>query len=466
MSAWDQGPWRILEAIDALIQNAALYLLGDIVPTTPPENGGRPRDYPPYAVFLYDALLSIFRSARRVETELAYEATWAYIRREIQRRFPRNPEMWLPEKPMTRHHYDYIRNTYLTDDAVWAKAAATFRAAVAQQAVQAGLCDPNGPGSLTHPDLTRVLYADGKVVTSLFRAKAGARKVDKKTGETRTLRSDPTAKLHITGSGEEAFGNKFVLVATRLPGTHGRLILDFDWVENAGGEARVAVDAIKRVAGLLPGAQAVLYDGALRGTHINELLQDAGILPISPVHALSGGRRVRKERIERQVLIETRTLDTGRQVALYARAGQLGYVELNEAGEGVFQALRLAKITKSRRKASRTWRWYGLYELPTELGGGTVRLRLDVSDEDQAVGLNRTEHLRAIGPGTSDYERVYPRRADIESINRFLDDTMWLGRAHSVGGRRQRVEILGFALMVNSIALHRARSAAPPGIAA
>jgi hypothetical protein len=43
---------------------------------------------------------------------------------------------------------------------------------------------------------------------------------------------------------------------------------------------------------------------------------------------------------------------------------------------------------------------------------------------------------------------------DAESINRHLDDTMWLGRAHSVGHARQHVNLIGFAI---SVAVHEHR---------
>jgi hypothetical protein len=69
--------------------------------------------------------------------------------------------------------------------------------------------------------------------------------------------------------------------------------------------------------------------------------------------------------------------------------------------------------------------------------------------------LNRTENLRPIPPDDEDFARLYPRRNDAESINRHLDDTLWLGRAHSVGHARQHVNLLGFALMINSLARHR-----------
>jgi hypothetical protein len=64
-----------------------------------------------------------------------------------------------------------------------------------------------------------------------------------------------------------------------------------------------------------------------------------------------------------------------------------------------------------------------------------------------------------------DFDRLYPRRNDAESINRHLDDTLWLRRAHSIGHARQHLNFLTFALGVNSLALHRHRTRAtgPPG---
>ena len=44
-----------------------------------------------------------------------------------------------------------------------------------------------------------------------------------------------------------------------------------------------------------------------------------------------------------------------------------------------------------------------------------------------------------------------------EPINRGLEDTLYLNRAHSVGHARQHVNLLGYALMVNSLALHEHR---------
>ena len=77
--------------------------------------------------------------------------------------------------------------------------------------------------------------------------------------------------------------------------------------------------------------------------------------------------------------------------------------------------------------------------------------------EHEQRGLNRTENVRPIAPDDPDFAALYARRNDAESINRHLDDTMWLGRAHSVGHTRQHLNLIGFALCVNSIALHQHR---------
>ena len=64
-------------------------------------------------------------------------------------------------------------------------------------------------------------------------------------------------------------------------------------------------------------------------------------------------------------------------------------------------------------------------------------------------------------PFDPDFARRYPRRNDSESINRNVEDALWIGRAHSIGHARQRLNLLGYALIVNGLALHRHRRAEP-----
>ena len=102
-------------------------------------------------------------------------------------------------------------------------------------------------------------------------------------------------------------------------------------------------------------------------------------------------------------------------------------------------------------------------------GSGTVRLRLDQTADDIAAGFNREEHLRAIPPGDPDHDRLYGRRNDTESGNRLLDDSMLRERAHTVGRRRQLLNLITWAAVRNASAVRQhARPATgdPPAIAA
>lgn len=443
-----------------------MYELAALIPQPDPELGGQPRKYPVFMLIVYEALISVYRSARRVEAEIAHPTVWDLMRRTVRARFAREPSRWLPAEPMRRHHYLYGRDHALVP--IRHELRDALERIAARQAVEElGLCAPDGPGSVTHPDLSRMLYADGKVVTPLWRAKPGETRLDKRTGELRPLRSERDAALHITGSGEPAWGTKHVMVATRGENVHARVILSVASVDHTGKEADVALASIARLAPSLPGALGVIYDGAFRGTHLLELLRDRGLLPIVPVQARAGGRRAHKPRVERSVLVGPgviRRLDgTITDTILYSQAGALCVGQLDADGNVVLLPLARLKV-EPRRNVGGTWRWYGVYGVPEDRGGGTIRARLDTTDEDRKRRFNRTEHLRPIPPSDPEYAALYHRRSDAESINRALDDSCWLGRAHSAGRERQLVNLIGYAIAVNSLALHRhRRTLAPPG---
>ncbi|MGZ5352690.1 MAG: hypothetical protein ACXWYN_06575, partial [Actinomycetota bacterium] len=79
---------------------------------------------------------------------------------------------------------------------------------------------------------------------------------------------------------------------------------------------------------------------------------------------------------------------------------------------------------------------------------------------DVDVGHVRLRRLIARTRLSDHYLRLAVRRRnDSESLNRGLEDTLFLGRAHSLGWRRQQVEMLGWALMVNALTMARHRAA-------
>src|SRR5207248_5921430 len=127
--------------------------------------------------------------------------------------------------------------------------------------------------------------------TPLYRAKPGDQRVDPTKGEIRPLRAEPDADLHFEGTGEVAWGTKFVLMATRGPEARARIILDFDFVADKGGESKVAMNCVERLAAHVPGAQALVYDTALRGVHHQRLLRELGLLPVNRVASANAGAK-------------------------------------------------------------------------------------------------------------------------------------------------------------------------------
>lgn len=132
-----------------------------------------------------------------------------------------------------------------------------------------------------------------------------------------------------------------------------------------------------------------------------------------------------------------------------------------------FEPLRRVRTHRNRDKSG-TYRWYNDYALPQRLDGGTITVRLHGTDDDTKRRFNRTENVRPIPPDDPDFARLFPRRNDAESINRALDDTLWLRRAHSVGHSRQHLNLITHAAGINALAVHlhaRATSDPPQAIA-
>ena len=385
-----------LERDEAILRNPALFELAELVPEQDFSRGGRRRDYPVFMWLAFDALLSVYGSARQVEAELAHPVVWDFIRRLVREYHPKDPSQWLPVRPMRRYHYTYGRNRYLTDPAILAAIGDRHRKLASDQARELGLMDPNGPGSWTHPDLTRMLHADGKVITPLFRYKPGDPRVDKTTGEIFQRRAETDAHLHFQGDGETAWGIKYVLVATRSTDVHGRIIVDVEWVPKAGGEANTAMDCFTRLTPQLPGMQGVIYDTALRGVHHQTLLRDLGLLPVNRVAAAkASAKKPRKngKAVPKSAYIEDKTITmpdgTTTLVHLYARGGSIGIGELTDTGDLHYTPLPRVRTHRVRDKNGK-YRWYNDHRIPEHVGAGIVTVRLHGNAEDAARKLNRT----------------------------------------------------------------------------
>jgi hypothetical protein len=346
-----------LDKLEAVVRNSAVYELAKVIPERQPGEAGRPFEFPTYMPFIFEGLISVYGSARKVDAELQHRYVWKMLRRLVKKMFPNDKSMWLPANRFRRHHYIYFRNRYMSDPVLLEQLQEKHRELAAEQARELGLLDESGEGSFTHPSHDRLLYGDGKVVAPLYRAKPGDTKVDKETGEVRPLRFEADADLHMQGDGEMAYGVKFVLTAARSRDVHGRIILDAGWVPEKGGEAKYAMESFKNVAPHVPGALGCIYDTALRGMHHTELMRDLGWLSINRVQGAEvikkNGRQVK--RTEKVVHIEDKRVE-GETFRLYANGGAVCVAEFTETGEIELTELKRLRTMPHADKTGR-FRW-------------------------------------------------------------------------------------------------------------
>lgn len=247
------------QQIEAVFSNPALYQLAADVEMRQPV--GRPQQHPPWALLAYGVLARTFRSGAKVEVELAQADTWQRIVDVVDRMRTQHPGLEIPAAGDRAPGWDawkHARNTYFTDPDVLAQLQQRFTELAVEQALRLGLLDPAGPGSLCHPDRSRVVYGDGTVIRPPYRPPAATRSTDPTTGKTKityrdpagqaipkpTRRYDPDAAGYHGHTGS-VHGQNYVALYARGDLPHQRVVLAVARVDRPGREAETAVAAIK-----------------------------------------------------------------------------------------------------------------------------------------------------------------------------------------------------------------------------
>jgi len=100
------------------------------------------------------------------------------------------------------------------------------------------------------------------------------------------------------------------VVACRDHTTNSLIILDAAFVPGSN-EAAPSLDLFDRLAPLTSGAQAVVYDTALRGVYYQHPMRHLGLLTVNRVAAAAGSRQQpgkNRKRIEKSTYVETKTV--------------------------------------------------------------------------------------------------------------------------------------------------------------
>lgn len=466
----------IPEQIQAVFSLPALYELAQLIPRPPV---GRPPANPAYVVLAYGVLARLFRSGIRVQTELAHPATWQLVCDTVARAAARLPDGLVPElpgwQPATFEAFRNARNRYLTDPDIMAQMRGRFIAAAVRQARDFGLLDPKGPGSLSHPDRSRTIYGDGTVVRPLYRPPASRRVVDRQTGETRvvyldaagqpleapTRRFDPDAAEYHGHTGSVT-GQNFVALYARGDGPQQRVVLAVDRTPRPGQEADTAVELIKQVHAVAgSGILAVAYDGAFQGPQIDEVMTRTGLIVVNKVPAApqskadkerSGGEKL--PRWHPLGVWEHDTADGPCGHTLAAINGAVSEIGLDERGEPVVVGRLHRQQVKRSRRATGLYHFNVAYQVPCAYGAFTAWITPHGEPGD--ADHRRAGHVRVIAEGEEAFTRLYGLRNDAESFNSMLKRSLIVDRAMSLGGPRQLVDVLCFALLHNAITAHHA----------
>ncbi|MFE3994689.1 hypothetical protein ACFXPW_23760 [Streptomyces goshikiensis] len=291
---------------------------------------------------------------------------------------------------------------------------------------------------------------------------------DEDTGLIRNHRVDPAARIYYENGEKEkrrVRGTKWFFPSGHDTGYWTRVILSFAHV--AGGEyedeAAVAVRQFLALKDALPDCMGVVYGGALRGTHRTALGRH-GILAINKQHG--SVKPVFYEHLK----------DCRSGHELWCNDGRIAESIPLDDGTRLLAPVPITKlearigITKSR--------WYHLLRIPCRHGDHVHRGQVGITTtpEDRTLrdigsgkilksdterGFHRAELLQQIPQSTLAHQRVYPFRADSESVHAQFDQSLWNGRMIAYGVERQKVFVLGFALSQNATShqIHRERRA-------
>lgn len=379
---------------------------------------------------------------------------WRSLRSAVRRHAGRRAAILLPAEAPSRHQYLYAENKLLARG--FDLLQERFEARTVQQALAQGLFPTDIPRNRARPERRQLLAGDATVPKAPSRAER-AEIEDTTTGEIRTHRVDPAARLyHENGEDKKTVvrGTKWFFASARDDGYRQRVILAVQHV--AGGEyedeAAIAVRSFARLHAQLPGAMGVVYDGAFRGVH-RDTLGRRGLLVINKRHGsvkpracvlLRPGRRRHDLGCDQGRIAERILLDDGT-----SHPWPVPVIRL-EHREGVSKSRWYHLLRIDRRHGSHTHRVpVGITSTPAD------RARYDPSTgkripSDTERGFHRAEYLQQIPEATRAHRLVHPYRSDVESLHNQLDQSMWNKRMISHGLDRQKIFMLGFVLARNA----------------
>lgn len=436
----------VADQVDAIVRCPLIHRMGNAISES---QVGRPRLHPLAAHLGFGALIRVWRSGARLDAELptmwpAFVAGFNDTAEELGTE-PIGPRA----EPIAWHHYRRGRDRMIQNDNL-GLVAETFTLEALTIARGLGLLLPNGPGSLTYPHPTRTIYGDGTIVRPIYRT-------TRELGDdpdTPGRRTDPDAADHVRHDGTVS-GTNFVAVCARGPGLRERVVLRAARVPAPGQEAATALAAIAdvhRLAGA--GIQAVAYDGAFTGVHIEQLMTTCGLVVVNKVASAptTADEKAAGTRNVKQYPLGVHTHRVGRRECrhnLICHDGAVHQLDLDDSGEAdLSEPLRRVQVKRTRRRNG--YRFTIGVEIACRHGHFTTWLSPHPRTDE--THNRRPENIRLLPQADPYFQTVYGLRNDSESLNSGFKRTLLVERAMSLGWQRQLLDFYAYAILTNSVA--------------
>ena len=428
--------WNPSLVADAVLCSPYIHRIASKIPRRDQGLSGRPPEFPDEVYVLFTALAGTFGSQRKAATWLGEKGNWFKVRRHAERRWG----LILPKYAPTRSTCGYNFRRLAKDHHLTFRDE--FRSAAIEQAQEQG-CLTSSVVSMNKPERKDILIADGTVPKCRFRSKTYERL--KKDGK-----HVPGASLYKEGGedGQWVRGMKELIFSVRPDESqNSRVLLGTFAVTDKtyGGEAGLAVEESLRFKADVPGFLGFRFDGAFRGVHIDQLIK-AGLSVVTPVPKSD------KLRLMHEVTCSKAHVHT-----LYSKQGEFCEIELLDTGSrNPIFCERVKQYSHPPRKTGGKFRAYAEIKLSC---GAIHRERLDLTDEDNERGFNRSERIRQHPPESTYYRDTYGYRADIESTNNNLDSGLYRQRMIVDTPERQALIMVGFCISRNAMSqqVHEAR---------
>jgi len=454
----------LVELLHDFVRSDALIELCETLPHLPREDEGvsvRPvgrRPYfPPEAMVLFGVLTSQIHGDRNVERFLRDPHVWEPVRAHLAPLFPQYAGLAPGAPGPNRSQFMRWYSKIAEEPELLSTFAASFQASAIHLARSMDLFDPERR-SPSRPDIRDTMIGDGTILKSRFRAAPGEKQVDRETGELVPRRFDPDATFqHRKGDDElirlDVAGSNFGF----LHGTTGEpgesIVVSMFHVPQGKGnsEAKSAMEQLLHLRDHgLPGISHLLYDKAMRGTHIDRAFAH-GIYLHAKVSKVAGGKT--KERMIDAQVEARRGTDVVGTVDIVAVGGAAHIrVPIADQLELIQLDPRQVRERLSRRTgALRVYRDYAIPDdirVPERLRGAIVTVRHTSNEDDEQRGLKRTEVLRVIAETHDDWT-VAAQRSRAESLNAQIKNRWQDKRAPAVGKERQLLRLLFAGLAIN-----------------